>query len=251
MAFLTVSTASAALGKCIQYNAFVPDNGQDDIPAVLLLHGLSDDHTMWQRFTEAERYANERGIAIIMPDGGRSFYTDMKYGGAYYSCILNDVLNSARNLFPISKKREKTFTAGLSMGGYGAAKMALRNPDKFAGFISLSGCLDMAKLARDHVFNPDFVLIWGEDYAQTVPDSDDDPIAMLHSFSGTDKPKPRMYIACGDDDFLLQHNHNFRDAAVADGFDVEYEQAPGNHNWMFWNKYLPHGLDFLLSDAEK
>lgn len=251
MAFITVSTASPALGKCIQYNVFIPDNGQTDIPVVLLLHGLSDDYTMWQRFTEAERYANERGIAIIMPDGGRSFYTDMKFGGAYYSCILNDVLNSARNLFPLSKKREKTFTAGLSMGGYGAAKLALRNPDKFAGFITMSGCLDMAKLAKDCVFDPDFSLIWGENYANVIPGSDDDPLALLHSFADSDKPKPRIYIACGDDDFLLEHNHNFRDAVIADGFDMKYEQGPGNHNWIFWNKYLPRGLDFLLCGKEK
>lgn len=251
MAFVTVSTASAALGKSIQYNAFVPDNGQEDIPVVLLLHGLSDDYTQWQRFTEAERYAGERSVAVIMPDGARSFYTDMKYGGAYYSCILNDVLGSARNLFPISEKREKTFAAGLSMGGYGAAKLALRNPDSFAGFISLSGCLDMAKLARDEVFNSDFALIWGEDYAEKIPDSPDDPIALLHSLAASGKPKPRIYLACGDDDFLLEHNHNFRDAAIADGFDVMYEQGPGNHNWMFWNRYLPNGLDFLLNTAAK
>ena len=249
MAFSTVSTGSAKLGKSIQYNAFVPDGGQEDIPFVLLMHGLSDDYTQWQRFTVTERYAGERGIAVIMPDGGRSFYTDMKFGGAYYSCILNDVVNSARNLFPISKKRERSFTAGLSMGGYGAAKLALRNPDMFAGFISLSGCLDIAKLAREAVFD-DFRLIWGEDYGSTVPGSDDDTIELLHSYADSGKPKPKMYIAVGDDDFLLEHNHNFRDAAIADGFDIKYEQGPGNHNWIFWNDYLPRGLDFLLDGME-
>ena len=245
MAFINVSTVSPSLGKSIQYNAFVPDNAQTDIPVFLLMHGLSDDYTQWQRFTVAERYAVERGVAIIMPDGGRSFYTDMKYGGAYYSCMVNDVMNSARSLFPISRKREKTFTAGLSMGGYGAAKIALRNPDMFAGFVSLSGCLDIAKLARDEVFG-DFKLIWGEDYANVVPGSEDDTIALLSTYSDETKPKPKMYVAVGDDDFLLEHNHNFRDAASELGFDIKYEQGPGNHNWIFWNDYLPKGMDFLL-----
>lgn len=247
MAFINVSTASAHLGKSIQYNAFVPDSGKTDVPVFLLLHGLSDDYTQWQRFTVAERYADERGVAIIMPDGERSFYTDMKYGGAYYSAILEDVLGSARNLFPVSRRRERTFVAGLSMGGYGAAKLALRNPDKFAGFIALSGCLDIAKLAREQVFS-DFARIWGEDYAETVPGSEDDTIALLRSVSESGKEKPRVYIAVGDDDFLLEHNHNFRDAAAALGYDMKYEQGPGNHNWPFWNEYLPKGMDFILKD---
>lgn len=246
MAFVNVSTFSAHLGKSIQYNVFIPDNGKKDIPVVLLLHGLSDDYTQWQRFTVTERYADERQIAVIMPDGARSFYTDMKYGGAYYSSILKDVMGSAKNLFPITDKREKTFAAGLSMGGFGAAKFALLNPDIFSGFISLSGCLDMANRASDVSSGTEFSLIWGENYIETLPGSDNDLIAVAHSYVDSDKPKPRMYIACGDSDFLLAHNHTFRDAVISDGFDVKYEQGPGTHNWIFWNEYLPRGLDFLL-----
>ena len=249
MAFITVSTASAHLGKSIQYNAFVPDGGQTDVPVFLLMHGLSDDYTQWQRFTETERYAAERGVAVIMPDGDRSFYTDMKYGQAYYSCMVEDIMGSARNLFPISRRRERTFTAGLSMGGYGAAKIALRNPDMFAGCIALSGCVDIAKLARENAFD-DFKLIWGEDYSTTVPGSDDDTIALLKKVKESGKPMPRLYVAVGDDDFLLDHNHNFRDAAAELGYDIKYEQGPGNHNWPFWNEYLPKGMDFILAGME-
>lgn len=140
-----MSHSSASLGRSFCYNIIVPENSDGDIPAVLLLHGLSDDYTQWERMTPIERYANERGIAVIMPDGARSFYTDMKYGDAYYSSIVRDVMRSARSLFPLSVKREKNFTAGLSMGGYGALKIALKNPDVFSGAISLSGVLNIAK----------------------------------------------------------------------------------------------------------
>lgn len=56
-----------------------------------LLHGLSDDHTIWSRRTSIERYATEYGICVVMPDGGKSFYTDMKYGDKYYSYICYNV----------------------------------------------------------------------------------------------------------------------------------------------------------------
>ena len=246
MAFLTCSTASNALGKCIQYNVVIPEKHDENTPNVLLLHGLSDDHTVWQRLTSIERYANERGICVIMPDGGRSFYTDMKYGGAYYTCIVNDVLESAHNLFNISTKREKNFTAGLSMGGYGAVKIALRNPDRFAGCASLSGALKITTQANSKIWNVDFSAIWGEDFTETIPGSQDDLIALIDTFDGSDKPKPKIFAACGDEDFLLDDNRFFRDYISGKGFDFTYEEHPGNHNWLFWDTYIQRAIDVLL-----
>ena len=44
-------------------------------PTLYLLHGMSDDHTIWQRRTSIERYAEEKGIAVVMPAVHRSFYS--------------------------------------------------------------------------------------------------------------------------------------------------------------------------------
>lgn len=244
MAFITVSTSSAALGKCIRYNAVIPENPNGDIPVVFLLHGLSDDYTAWQRFTAIEVFANERGIAVIMPDAGRSFYTDMKSGDNYYSSIVEDVMRSARTLFPITKDRAKTFTAGLSMGGYGAVKLALRNPDIFSACASLSGVLDIAQNVSEGTWDGLFASIWGEDYKNTVPGSRDDLFA-LATPELTDKV--RIFMACGDEDFLLEENHAFRDHVAKVGFTHVYEEHPGNHNWHFWGRYIPDALDFLLA----
>lgn len=247
MAFLTCSTFSDALEKCIQYNVIIPENHGEDMRTLLLLHGLSDDYTCWQRRTVIELIAENFGICVIMPDGARSFYSDMKYGDAYYTCIVNDVMNSARKLFHLSDKREHNLVAGLSMGGYGALKIALRNPDKFAGCVSLSGVLDIARVIRDGSWKREFTAVWGEDYEITVPGSDQDIFALVESYADSDKPKPRIYSACGDDDFLLGDNHSFRDFMADKGFDFKYEQFPGNHNWEFWNKALPKGLEFLFA----
>lgn len=98
-------------------------------PVLYLLHGLSDDDSIWLRRTSIERYVAQMGIAVVMPQVHRSFYTDMEYGGKYWTFISEELPALARSFFPLSHEREDNFVAGLSMGGYGAFKLALRRPD--------------------------------------------------------------------------------------------------------------------------
>ena len=89
-----------------------------------LLHGLSDDHSIWLRRTSIERYAADYGICVVMPCGGKSFYTDMKYGMKYFSYITEELPCVVEEFLKVSNKREDRCIAGLSMGGYGALKAA-------------------------------------------------------------------------------------------------------------------------------
>src|SRR5262245_15620624 len=117
-----------------------------------LLHGRSDDHTAWQRFTSIERYVEGLNLSVVMPAVHRSFYNDMFYGGKYWQFISEEVPAIARDIFPLSADRKDNFAAGLSMGGYGAFKLALTHPDRFAAAASLSGGLDIVESVR--VDNP-------------------------------------------------------------------------------------------------
>lgn len=117
-------------------------------PVLYLLHGLSDDHTIWQRRTSIEKYVNEMNLAVVMPAVDRSFYTDMWHGNRYWTYISEELPNVARFLFPISGAREDNFVAGLSMGGYSAMKLGLTYPDCFAAAASLSGALDVSQLIK-------------------------------------------------------------------------------------------------------
>src|SRR4051812_22076552 len=121
----------------------------DEAPAVLyLLHGLSDDDTIWLRRTSIERYAAPLGLAVVMPQVHRSFYTDEAYGGRYWTFVSEELPELVARFFRVSERREDTFVAGLSMGGYGALKLALRQPERFAAAASLSGALDVGGFSR-------------------------------------------------------------------------------------------------------
>ena len=123
-----------------------------------LLHGLSDDHSIWLRRTSIERYAAEYGICVVMPCGARSFYTDMKYGMKYFSYITEELPCVVSEFLKVSNKREDTYIAGISMGGYGALKAALKKPEVFCACGGLSPVADI----KNGMFNDVLVPVFGE-----------------------------------------------------------------------------------------
>src|SRR3954451_5213569 len=93
-----------------------------DPPVLYLLHGLSDDDTSWLRRTSVERYAAALGLAVVMPQVHRSFYTDEAHGSRYWTFLSEELPALVSRFFRVSQERRDTFVAGLSMGGYGALK---------------------------------------------------------------------------------------------------------------------------------
>src|SRR5215216_1738386 len=122
---------------------------QKKFRALYLLHGHSDDHTAWQRWTSIERYVEGLNMAVVMPAVHLSFYNDMAYGGKYWQFFSEEVPALVRDMFSLSAEREDNFVAGLSMGGYGAFKLALTHPERFAAAASLSGAVDIREVVRE------------------------------------------------------------------------------------------------------
>ena len=149
MAMIRCNYFSETLGLSTSMTVIVPQATKGQIgmkgvatrerhPVLWLLHGGSDDDTIWMRRTSIERYVSELGLAVVMPQVQLSFYTDMAYGGKYGTFLMEELPQIARSLFPLSDAREENYVAGLSMGGYGAFKWALSKPDMFAAAAGLS-----------------------------------------------------------------------------------------------------------------
>ncbi len=126
------------------------DNYQTPFRVLYLLHGYSDDQTAWQRWTSIERYAEGLNLAVVMPAAQNSFYTDMVHGGKFFTFLTEELPAVVHDLFPLSTERADTFVAGLSMGGYGAFKLALSRPDLYAAAASLSGALDICEVVKEN-----------------------------------------------------------------------------------------------------
>jgi putative tributyrin esterase len=214
-------------------------------PTLYLLHGLSDDHTIWQRRTSIERYVQDLDVAVVMPAVHRSFYTDMAVGFKYWTFISEEVPEVARKLFHLSTAREDNFVAGLSMGGYGAFKLALTHPERFAAAASFSGALDMAREAVQEGadWKVEMSRIFGDPLK--VKGSPNDLFFLAKKLAASGRPKPWLYQWCGTEDFLYKANVRFHRHASKLGLNLRYEESPGTHIWKYWDEQIQVFLDWI------
>lgn len=256
MALLQCGFYSEVLSLSVSMNAIIPQAyGQDaarggrKLPVLYLLHGLSDDHSTWLRRTSIERYADERGIAVVMPEVHRSFYSDIGTHRKYWTFISEELPAIAESLFPISSDRSGRFVAGLSMGGYGAFKLALRYPERYAAAASLSGALDFAGIGA---FMGDEALELFGDRPVTGTDSDLFALAERLAGAASDAPRPALYQSCGTEDFLYDDNVRFLSHARSLALPLTYEEGPGGHTWAYWDDHIRKVLNWLplTADAE-
>ncbi|MBR2354586.1 MAG: esterase family protein [Clostridia bacterium] len=263
MAFLQLNYHSDALKRGVGVNVILPEKaktliGMDGVSAstyktLYLFHGLSDDQTIWMRRTSIERYAAERGIAVVMPTVGRSWYTDTATGEAYLTFVTKELPTVCQSYFRgMSDKREDNFVAGLSMGGYGAIKAALTRPDLFSGCASLSGALDIASFGERPELKNEWRGIFGFELqsAADLSGSRHDLFTLIRRAKESGGPLPRIFLWCGSEDYLLDHNHRFRDLLTELDIPHRYEESEGNHSWIWWDLHIADALDFLLDSPE-
>lgn len=215
-------------------------------PTLYLLHGLSDDHTAWTRRAAIERYVEGMGLAVVMPAGGRSFYSNMRSGPRYWSFISEELPRVARSFFPLSAAREDNFVAGQSMGGYGAFKLALTYPERFAAAASLSGALDMVHRAHDEVITHSNELqgIFGSPAEMAGHGND---LFELARSVGERGECPQLFQRCGTEDFLFDDNERFAAHARQLGLPLNYVSGPGRHDWPYWDAEIQQVFAWLAS----
>jgi len=244
MALFQAHFCSGVLNLCCVADVILPDCRKDParpLATLWLLHGLSDDHSIWQRRTSIERYAAAYRLAVVMPCVHRSWYADMANGQRYWQFVSEEMPMLMRQYFPLSEKREENFVAGLSMGGYGAFKLALNHPDRFAAAASLSGALDLVQLWEKAEGKGTLAETFNGSMKGTMND-------LMHQASElvrSGAPRPRLYQWCGTEDFLYQDNQSFRNHAQAIGLDVAYSEGPGGHTWDRWDEQIQKVLAWI------
>jgi putative tributyrin esterase len=216
-------------------------------PVLYLLHGLSDDDTTWLRRTSIERYAAPLGLAVVMPQAHRSFYADEAYGGRYWTFLTEELPELVGSLFRVSERREDTFVAGLSMGGYGAFKWALRHPERFAAAASLSGAADLMGV-RSRRERPEDPRMFERIFGDRGPGGGEDDLRWLIG-RADETALPALYVCCGTEDALIADNIALRDELLAAGAKVTADFGPGEHDWAYWDARIQDVLAWLPLDT--
>jgi len=236
----------------------VPDKCEGPYKVVYLLHGLHGNQGTWIDYTMLPYFSKEYDAVFVIPDAGRSFYCDLKYGRKYYTFVSEELPKITRKIFNISDKREDTAVMGCSMGGCGALKLALSKPEQysFCGAIS-SACIYLRPIvdglrvktnadayrktgAEEEEILIDLYSFFGDDLEYQPKDD----ISFLAKNFPADKPKPKIYSTCGTEDNLRKENLQFRDDMKNTTFDFTYEEWKGGHDWYFFNEALKKTIEF-------
>lgn len=255
MAFLQLNFFSEALHVATQVYVIMPEHNQGigvsaaatgELPKVLyLLHGYTDDHTIWMRRTSVERYAANHNLAVIMPAVNHSFYCNELVGEKYFDYVAKELPATMHRFLRLSDKPEDTFVAGLSMGGYGTMKLALTYPERFKAAAAFSGALDANAMSQtwvgtqmEHVFGKDLT---------GFQNSDDDLYHLLKKNADAPK-KPKLYLSCGTADGLYGVHQEFCKAVQEAGWDMIHEEIPGaDHEWRLWDQQIEKVIPWMMS----
>ena len=112
------------------------------------MHGGGGGFRDWSNYSDVARFA-ESGLVLVMPEGGSSYYTNAvdPAQDRYEDYIVQDLIRDVESRFPVATGRSNRAITGVSMGGFGAVKLALRHPDLFAFVGGMSSAIDVPRRA--------------------------------------------------------------------------------------------------------
>jgi S-formylglutathione hydrolase FrmB len=250
MALITFNFYSNCLMRNVSANAIIPFEQSEthSFKTLYLLHGLTDNKDGWLLHSRIYQWAQEKNLAVIMPNGENMFYLDndtlKDRHGEFVGC---EIVQASRKLFCLSDKREDTFIAGLSMGGYGAIRTGLKYHETFGYLAGMSPALimDMMQDSEFRKMREPFHewLAFGK--IEKVPGSDKDPRTQVKTMKENNANFPYIYLSCGTDDILIKPTRELHDCLQKHNIPHTFVEEPGNHDWDFWNKDIQRVLDWL------
>ncbi len=262
MALIQVNFLSQALMRTVPINVILPADKMTfpgmpqaepkPYKTLYLLHGVFGNYTDWVSGTRIQRWAEENDLCVVMPSGDNAFYEDNPGAGNFYGKFIGEELvNITRKMFNLSHKREDTFIAGLSMGGFGSLRNGLKYHQTFGAICALSSALVLDDAPNSTYDTPFFLSnrsyfehCFGRDLETAVTD-DRNPTALVPMLAKEGVQFPRIYMACGVDDGLLGANRAFSQLLTDNGVEHTYEEGPGAHEWDFWDTYIKKAIDWL------
>lgn len=245
MASITLSFHSEALERTVPLRALVPleDAPRVPMPAMYLLHGLYGSEQDWFQYTRVMLWARAKGLAVFCPAGENGFYVNQADTGEAYMRYVGEELPAfTRRLFPLSSRREDTFIAGLSMGGYGALNAGLTYPETFGKVAALSAALRPWK----RMDKPQGGCVQRPAYARALFGQDTEPWDTLTLARQCGARAPELWLSCGAQDDLLEENIALVDGLRQAAIPAHFDQPPGAHNWDFWDREIQRVIDWLM-----
>lgn len=285
MALMHLNFESEYLGSNTDVNIILPDRPREISSSAFygngkkyrvlwLLHGTFGDYTDWIRKSSIELYACENDLIVVMPSAGNSDYgtwNNFTLGYDSEKYIIEELMPLVYHWLPASSQREDNFIAGLSMGGQGALKFAMKYPQKFDAAAVLSYAPSDLRENRDslqklfdqkrsdvmddrdimHMKQRQYNVMHRYETLDDYLNSDDNLWKLVEKVNPDDLP--RLFFACGTEDPLVGPQFPlFRKHLEDLGIQAQYSQGPGSHEWRVWERDIQKALAFFgITDQKK
>lgn len=259
MAFISAEIKLPEVGRTLTTRLYFPTDLPSEVGnkvkgVITLLHGYSNTPNDWLMMTAACRYAADNGFILVAPDAENSFYTNMAFGPPWYTMLTQLLPAQLNRIFNLPTSRECNFIAGLSMGGYGALRIGLSAPERYAAIGSFSGVVDVAAVAQVARAVPDIAPMLTPVLGPELHIPDDADIFKLAEKVSTlpESQRPRLFVTCGAQDNdsrrILDQNHNLQKHLETLPLDYRFAQWDGVHEWNFWDRSLAEFIGFACNN---
>jgi S-formylglutathione hydrolase FrmB len=243
---------SKSLERKVPYNVILPKgysvSGENRYPVLYLLHGLTGHYGDWAEKSGVVEHSAEYPFIIVMPEDNDGWYTDALNApkDRYESFMIKDLIPEVEKNYRTQTERAGRMIAGLSMGGYGSMKLALKYPDKFVLAGSFSGALraaefDASQLTGWKALSDSINEVFGS--LDSKVREENDVFKLLSAYKPEQvKDLPFIYVDCGTEDGLVISNREFATKLFEMKVPHEFRQRPGGHNWPYWDAQI---VEFL------
>ncbi|MFT8324096.1 alpha/beta hydrolase [Oenococcus sicerae] len=237
MADLAISFFSDSLKMKTSIKVLLPDHVDSSLSTLILFHGMGDDENSWMENTSLLRYLSNKQLAVIMPRVDLSYYTNLSSGEKYFDYVSRELMIKCSQWFPLKQDREHCFIAGLSMGGYGALKVALSRSEKFSRCYALSAATNIVDQWRQHPERDSWYrsLFVSQD---ELSNSTNNLFSLVKNWPHSNQ-KPYIWQTCGQNDAFSQQNQLFHNLLVQEDFKTtSLSIANEGHTWHFWDQQI-------------
>jgi putative tributyrin esterase len=233
---------SPSLARDEKYRVILPagyGSSNHRYPVLYLLHGAMGSYVDWETKSHVVETFHDLPLIVVMPEGAEAWYTNSATvpQDRYEDYIVKDLVQDVEDKFRAIRAQYGRAIAGLSMGGYGATKFALKYPNMFAVAASFSGAFEVPngiERLPESNFHNEWLKIFGP--ATRPGRSDEDPIQLIQKVSAS--VVPYLWLSCGTSDHLLDYNREVVHALQQHKIAYEYHETPGDHTWEYWDEQL-------------
>lgn len=260
---------STILGKEVKFSLYFPDGYETSnrrYPVLYLLHGASDNETGWVQFGEVQHLADRSirsgeasPMLIVMPDAELTWYINNHDKSVRYEdFLIQELIPYIDANFRTRTQKQYRALAGLSMGGYGTLNLALKYPQLFSAAVPMSAAVlldeEVSQMPDDR-WNAIFGAPFGKDLKGkdrlTAHYEQNSPLALIKKGDPEKMKQVRLYIDCGDKDFLIKGNMALHAALIDQKIPHEFRVRGGVHDWTYWRTALPEALKFVTESFHR